>query len=78
MKKVNKKLVIVTFLDHAMTDGTDITPAKCEAVGYLIKEDKDAIYLATWICEEEINTSDTELFAIIKHPSLRIKRVRLD
>lgn len=77
MKKIKKDLVIATFLDHAMTNGTDMNPVRCEVVGFLVKEDKDAIYLASWICDDKLNTTDTEIFAIVKHKALKLRRLNL-
>jgi hypothetical protein len=73
MKKY--KLVHVKFLDHAMSDGESIGPFYCEAVGYLIKEDELCYYIAPWIANSQINTTDTEIFTIVKHTSLEMKEL---
>lgn len=76
MDKINKQIVVVNFLDHCFTDGQNMKPIECEVVGYLIKEDKQAYYVASWICDEKINDDNTDIYVIVKHPGIRIKKVK--
>lgn len=69
-------LVRVTFLDHCMTQGDKMQPIQCEAVGFLVKEDKTALYIATWVCDNVVESHNSEIFCIIKHKGLKIKKVR--
>lgn len=76
MKRVKEQLVEVTFLDHAMVTGDQVGPISCKAVGWLIGSDKQCIYLASWICNNEVDSSDTECFTIVKHKGLVVRRLR--
>jgi hypothetical protein len=72
----NYPLVVVSFLDHTMCTGDNMEPAKCEVVGWLVKQDKKCLYLITWSCDNIINSQDTEAFVIVKHPGLKVRNVR--
>jgi len=75
MKKFKEKLVEVTFLDHAMVSGDNLEPCYCKAIGWIVKEDKNCIYLASWVTDQDINSSDTECYAIVKHRGMKIVRL---
>jgi len=65
------KLVKVTFWDHSMDNALETRLFKCEVWGVLYRETNLAIYVATWICNNEIDLN-TETFAIAKSTILGI------
>ena len=75
---VGKKypIVLIKFLDHVQCSGEDPRPAECEAVGFLVKEDKDSYQLLTWHADYVINDSNAELFVIVKHPGIKVRRLK--
>lgn len=71
--EMNKsKPVKIEFLDHAMCDGTAPAPAKCTAIGFLIKEDKEAYYLCTWSADGCVTDENSEYIVIVKHPGMKV------
>jgi hypothetical protein len=64
--KQKVRLVHLTFWDHVQASGDNAEPIKCELVGWLYKESKIAYYLASWICEENINNPNSECYVILK------------
>lgn len=69
-------IVHVRFLDHSMTTGEDIRVIPCEVIGYLVKEDSNSIAIASWVCDGIIDSQDTELFVIVKHKGLKIRKLK--
>ena len=68
-------VVEVTFLDHACTVGGLSDPITCRAIGEFVHQDKNAIFIASWITEEnDLHNADshTILKAVIKN--LRVLR----
>lgn len=45
-------LVEIRFLDHVCTAGGLVAPIECRAIGEVINEDKQALYIASWLTEE--------------------------
>lgn len=75
MKKANYPVCEVSFLDHNSTRGDNLATTKCRVVGWLIKEDDDALYVATWITDEDVQSNDTEVFTILKKVVSDFKRI---
>jgi hypothetical protein len=69
-------IVHVTFWDHAMNTGDEIAPVECHAFGVLYKEDDRAYYVSSWIAHNDPNDSNSESYVIIKHPGVKIKRLK--
>jgi hypothetical protein len=70
-------LVRINFLDHCQFSG-DLAwePIQCELTGRLVQETPVHYIIATWIADQELNSPDTELFCVIKHPGLEITKVK--
>lgn len=64
-KPLKHRLVQVEFLDHCMSNGTEISPIPCVVVGTLIGHCRHAWYVATWIAGGIVD-SNTESFTILK------------
>ena len=73
MKRLKCPLVRVAFLDHCMTQGDDLSPIPCEVIGYLIKKDKLCLYIASWVCDQTIDSSDTECYSILRSTITRLQ-----
>ena len=69
--------IILEFLDHCSTDGTDLSPLKCVSIGFLISEDETSYYLATWSSEAGVNDQNTDVFVILKSTVLSVTDLRL-
>lgn len=73
----NKRvLYIIWFLDHHTTTGDDLGVTRCNAVGWLVSEDEDAYHIAPWITDDNVKSSDTEVFTILKKVVTKIKKIR--
>lgn len=77
MKPIKKQLVVVTFWDHYETNGEDIRLIKCEVPGFLVGEDDKAIYLVYWLCDNEINNTNTDIIALVKHNGMVINKAQI-
>lgn len=64
------------FLDHAMCTGNKPSAAVCDVFGMVVKVDKFCYFLASWICENEMDSPDTECFAIVKSTILEKRRLK--
>lgn len=63
---IKRPLIVLEFLDHAVATGYEnATPISCIAVGFLIKEDKKAYYLCSWIGDHP-ESDDSEYYVILK------------
>lgn len=69
-------IYLLTFHDHIATHGDHMVVVECEAMGYLVKEDKLAYYLASWVCDSTVNISDTEIFGILKSTVSKKRRLK--
>lgn len=69
-------IVHIEFLDHAQCSGDDLKPAKIDLFGILVHEDKEAYYVASWICDNDRFDSNTDCYCVIKHKGLKIKRLK--
>jgi hypothetical protein len=67
-------IVHVEFYDHAQDDG-DVALAKIDLYGILVKEDKRAYYIASWIADNIVD-HNTDCYAVLKHKGLRIRRLK--
>lgn len=68
-------IVRIAFKDHAMSSGEDTGLVNCEVFGVLFKETTDAYYVASWVCERSVSNPNTETFAILKHPGIKVTRL---
>lgn len=73
MKKA--PIVHVEFYDHNQSRGDDMGVAKIDLYGVLIKEDKQAYYVASWVCDSVID-HNSDCYTILKHKGLKIKRLK--
>lgn len=64
-KVANGSVVEVVFLDHVASVGGLSRPLECRVIGELVNQDKQAIYLASWITEES-DTSNLDSHTILK------------
>lgn len=68
-------IVHIQFLDHAQVNGDNLQPAKIDLYGVLVKEDRLCYYIASWVCDNELD-KNADCYAIIKHKGIKIKRLR--
>lgn len=68
-------IVHVTFLDHAQVSGDDMKPAKIDLFGVLVDEDKNCLYIASWVCDNGLD-HNTDAYAVVKHKGIKIKRLK--
>lgn len=64
-KKVKPRFVEVEFLDHCVSEGSNVRPIPCVVVGTLVGECKDAWYVASWLAEGQVDDNMTS-FTILK------------
>jgi len=69
-------LYLIKFYDHCQTTGDNLNVIECEVVGYLIKEDNIAYYIASWVCDSTVNQSNTEVFGILKSTIIKKKKLK--
>lgn len=76
--RVKKRLpvVCIEFHDHCMDTTSDLKkPIYCQVFGVLYKEDELAYYVASWICDREVESANTEGFCILKSTVIRKHRI---
>lgn len=66
--------ILVKFWDHAMDNGEEARLFKCEVFGVLYKETSLAYYVASWVCNREIE-HNAEVFVILKDAVLSMQRL---
>ena len=69
------KIIYIKFLDHGYFSGYEAKPLECEVVGMLIKEDRQAYYVATWISDGIVD-ENTEQYVILKACVKELKRLK--
>lgn len=75
-RKKQNPVVHISFLDHAANSGSSNTPAPIDLFGVLYKEDKDCYYIASWICDHAPTSADSDTYAVVKHPSVKIRKLK--
>ena len=75
-KRQKFPIVHIQFLDHYQSDGTDYRPIPCEISAFLVGEDEAAYYLCWWMCDSNPGDHNSESITIIKHPGLKIRRLK--
>ena len=63
------------FLDHTMASGDEAGLIQCDVWGLLVGETKNAYTVATWVCGGAVKNHNTEVFTILKHKGLKIKKL---
>lgn len=71
-----KPLVYVRFLDHCQDDSVSIKPIVCEVFGILKKEDKIAWYVCPWVCDYNLNDSNTDCYCILKSTMIEYRQIK--
>lgn len=67
-------IVHIRCLDHSHSDGDSIRLLPIDVFGVLLKEDKQAYYIASWLADGVVD-QNAECFSILKHKGLKLKRV---
>lgn len=70
-KKVRWRPVQVTFLDHCMQPGINLSPVKCQIWGMLIAECNKAYYVASWLTNNQVD-DNMESFTILRDAVLSL------
>ena len=73
MKKA--PLVMLKFLDHMQCSGDNLILADTVLVGFLVKEDKRAYYICSWMANGTLD-HNADCYAIVKHKGLKIRRLK--
>jgi len=71
MKKA--RLCYIIFDDHAMSSGGHEGLIECQVIGYLIKQDKSAYYVVSWLCNNDPEDHNSEIFTIAKGATKKIR-----
>ena len=69
-------LVKVTFLDHCHSPALEAGPSQDVAWGILIHEDDEVVQLCPWATGSDLTDAQSEVFSLVKHPSMKIERIR--
>ena len=59
-------IVEVLFLDHVCTSNGVSSPIQCRAIGEVLNADKKALYIASWLTEEESDFQNMDSHTILK------------
>lgn len=71
MKKIHQRPVLIEFWDHAMCSGENAAPCRCQALGFLHREDALCYHVVSWIADQTVD-ANTEQFAILKSTVIKI------
>ena len=74
-KKINKFPVRVTFLDHCQADAPDIGLLNCEVFGIIREETDLQLNILSWIGDQELNSKNTDGYALVKHKGFKIEKL---
>jgi hypothetical protein len=77
---VKKKYYLchIEGIDHCMRSGDEKrTPVLMHVAGYLIEEDDEAYYLASWLFNGDPDHVSTEISVVLKSAVMRFKRTNL-
>lgn len=75
LKEVVKPLVYCRFLDHASGPSNEVKPIVCEVFGILKKEDRDVYHIVSWICDFNLNDSNSDGYCILKSAVLEYREI---
>lgn len=69
-------LVRIDFLDHATSSWEESGLSREVVWGIVVQEDAESIRLCTWAVDGNPQNSDSETVSLVKHPSMKIERIR--
>lgn len=75
LKEVIRPLVYLRFLDHASGSATEVKPIMCELFGILKKEDSISYQVVSWICDFNLNDSNSDGYCILKSAVLEYREI---
>ncbi len=61
----NGTVIEVVFLDHVASVGGLSYPLRCRVIGELVNQDRQALYLASWLTEEN-DTANLDSHTVLK------------
>lgn len=64
-KIANGSVIEVVFLDHVASVGGLSLPLECRVIGELVNQDKQALYLASWLTQEN-DTTNLDSHTVLK------------
>ena len=67
--------VVIEFRDHSTLNAQAMVPMQCEVIGWLVREDKVAYCLATWVSDGLLEDPNTEGFVILKSAITKMRRL---
>ena len=76
MKVKPGDIVEVLFLDHVCTSNGISSPIKCRAIGEVLNADKKALYIASWLTEEENDYPNMDSHTILRTAISKINILR--
>lgn len=76
MKVKTGDIVEVHFLDHVCTNGGIASPIECRAIGEVLNADKKALYIASWLTDEENDFNNMDSHTILKTAISKITVLR--
>ena len=69
-------LVKIEFLDHCHSQVSDKGLSQDVAWGIIIHEDDEVIQICPWASGGDLDNYQSEVFSLVKHPSMKIERIR--
>ena len=76
MKVKAGDIVEVWFLDHVCTSNGVDPPIKCRAIGEVLNADKTALYIASWLTEEQTDFGNMDTHTILKTAIIKTNILR--
>lgn len=73
MKKY--KAVYLKFYDHCLDTPENAKPIICEVFGILYKQDKQAYYITSWVCNSNLKDHNNETYCILKSTVLDLQEL---
>lgn len=65
----------MTFWDHCLTTGDEAKPIKCEAYGLLYRKTNLAYYLCSWLCNNTLGDSNSEITVVLKSAVIKMEEL---
>lgn len=75
LKEVVKPLIYLRFLDHSSGAANEVKPIVCELFGILKKEDDVSYQVVSWICDFNLNDSNSDGYCILKSAVLEYREI---
>lgn len=72
MKVKKGDIVEVSFLDHVCTSNGVGSPIRCRAIGEVLNQDKNALYIASWLTDQENDFDNMDSHTILKTAIFKI------